>query len=62
MTKLNLSIKHPLKESRHFHQCLLIVVTLKKLKKTETESLYDSTHHIADLSCEESIPQEQQIP
>ena len=61
MTKLNLSIKHPLKESGHFHQCFLIIVILKKLKKIETESLHGSTHHIADLSWEESLPQEQQI-
>ena len=34
----------------------------QKAKKNRKESLYGSTHHIADLSCEESLPQEQQIP
>ena len=47
--KLNLSIKHPLKDSGHFRRFLLIIATFKTLKETETERSYGSTHHIAKM-------------
>ena len=38
-----------IKDSRHFHQCHVIIEMLKTLEEIETERLCGSTYHIAKM-------------